>query len=388
MIGFLPVGNTEAIIGQLSDPAIRIVSLTVTEGGYYISPASQQFDPNHPDIVTDVAYPQTPRTVFGLILAGLARRRRDGIPPFTVMSCDNIPGNGLVAQNAVIGLAELIDEKLASWVRGHVALPNSMVDRITPATSQRERDALAQNFGIADQWPVFCEEFKQWVLEDHFPAGRPALEQVGVQFVPDVAPFELMKIRMLNGGHASLAYLAGLLDIHFVHDAMQDPLVRSFLDRIERDEIIPSVPPVQDTVLADYYQLIARRFSNPKIGDTTERLCHDGFNRQPKFILPTALDRLRAGGTVEGLALVSALWARYCFGETESGKPIAPNDPNWAALTALAKKSKSDPGAWLSMTEIFGELASDPVYVASFTAALSSLWSNGVRPTVEHYLAR
>ncbi len=386
MIDFLPVGDPVRIGEALADSRVRIVSLTVTEGGYYIDSASQQFDAGHPDILADSANPEAPRTVFGLILLGLRLRKARGIPPFTVMSCDNIPGNGHVTQNAVAGLAALIDPALAEWVRHAVAFPNGMVDRITPATGPRERDALATGFGISDAWPVFCEEFKQWVLEDHFPAGRPALEKVGVQFVPDVAPYEHMKIRILNGGHATIAYPAGLLDIHFVHEAMEHPLIRAFLEKVERDEIIPVVPPVPGTDLGDYFRLIERRFSNPKIGDTIQRLCLDGSNRQPKFVLPSAADRLAAGQPVTGLALVSALWARYCYGETDSGRPIPPNDPNWARLTALARTARADPQAWLSMVDIFGGLATNPGYVAAFTKALAALWSRGTRPTLEAYL--
>ena len=386
MIDFLPVGDLAAIGETLADPKVRIVSLTVTEGGYYIDPASQRFDARHPDIVADSVSPEAPRTVFGLILLGLQLRKERGVPPFTVMSCDNIPGNGHVTRNAVAGLAELINPELGQWVREAVAFPNGMVDRITPATGQREREALQADFGIIDAWPVFCEEFKQWVLEDNFPAGRPALEQVGVQFVPDVAPFEHMKIRILNGGHAAIAYPAGLMDIHFVHEAMAQPLIRAFLQKVEREEIIPIVPPVPDTDLGEYYALIERRFSNPKIGDTIQRLCLDGSNRQPKFILPSAADRLAQGRSVTGLALVSALWARYCYGESDSGKPIPPNDPSWDRLTALAKEAKADPVAWLSMGDIFGPLADDPAYVAAFSTALSSLWSRGTQATLEAYL--
>lgn len=386
MVDFLPVGDPDLISEALADPQVRIVSLTVTEGGYYIDPASQHFDADHTDIVADSLSPEAPRTVFGLILRGLRLRKARGIPPFTVMSCDNIPGNGHVTRNAVAGLAELIEPALAGWVREAVAFPNGMVDRITPATGQRERDALEADFGIVDAWPVFCEEFKQWVLEDHFPAGRPALEKVGVQFVPDVAPYEHMKIRILNGGHATIAYPAGLLDIHFVHEAMEHPLIRAFLEKVEREEIVPVVPPVPDTDLNAYYELIARRFSNPKIGDTIQRLCLDGSNRQPKFILPSAADRLAAGQSVTGLALVSALWARYCYGESDSGKAIAPNDPNWERLTALAREAKADPKVWLSMGDIFGPLASNPTYVAAFTTALASLWLRGTRATLEAYL--
>jgi mannitol 2-dehydrogenase len=386
MIDFVEPGSFHAIINRMADPAIRIVSLTITEGGYYIDPASQRFDPGHPDIVADAANFTTPKTVFGLILAALKRRRDVGTPPFTVMSCDNIPGNGHVTQNAVVGLARLIYPELAGWVERNVAFPNSMVDRITPATTDRERALLASDFGIADAWPVFCERFKQWVLEDNFPAGRPALEDVGVQFVPDVAPYELMKIRILNGGHATIAYPAALMDIHFVHEAMENELVLEFLRKVEREEIIPVVPPVPDTDLGAYYELIETRFANPKIGDTVTRLCLDGSNRQPKFILPSATDRLAAGASVTGLALVSALWARYCYGETDSGRPIAPNDPSWDRLTAQAKRAKADPKAWLEMRDIFGALSDEPAYVAAFEKALSTLWAAGTRETITGYL--
>jgi mannitol 2-dehydrogenase len=387
MIDFLRPGDSAAIINKLADPAIRIVSMTITEGGYYIDPATQAFNPKHPDMVYDAEHFDAPKTVFGLILAGLKRRRDIGLAPFTVMSCDNIPGNGHVTRNAVVGLAELIYPELASWVKANVAFPNGMVDRITPATSDRERRLLAEDYGIEDAWPVFCEKFRQWVVEDNFPLGRPPLEKVGVQYVTDVEPFEHMKIRILNGGHASIAYPAGLMDIHFVHEAMENELVRKFLDKVEHDEIIPIVPPVPDTDLEDYFRLIDRRFANPKIGDTIARLCLDGSNRQPKFILPSARDRLAQGGSVTGLALVSALWCRYCYGETDSGKPIPPNDDQWDRLQAHARRAKDDPRAWLEMADIFGDLAHNAAYVAAFSAALRSLWAIGSKATLEKYLA-
>lgn len=387
MIDYLQPGNSAAVIERLTDPAIRIVSLTITEGGYYINPASQHFDPQHPDIAYDAAHIDAPKTAFGLILAGLLRRREAGIQPFTVMSCDNIPGNGHVTENAVAGLAELVDPALAQWVKANVAFPNGVVDRITPATSDREKQLLADNFGIDDAWPVFCENFKQWVLEDNFPAGRPALEKVGVQFVRDVAPYEHMKIRILNGGHATIAYPAGLMDIHFVHEAMENELVSAFLAKVEHDEIIPVVPPVPDTNLNDYFALCQSRFGNPKIGDTIRRLALDGSNRQPKFIIPSALDRVTAGQSVTGLALVSALWCRYCFGTTDSGVVIEANDPSWDRLTAQAKLAKDDPKAWLAMGDIYGELAKEPSFIAAFSHALETLWSAGTKTTLERYLA-
>ncbi|WP_376964586.1 mannitol dehydrogenase family protein [Azospirillum sp. A26] len=384
MIDMLPVGDSDVLIAKLADPAIRIVSLTVTEGGYYID-AAGKFDAGHPAIRADIAVPSRPTTVFGLIVAGLARRRSDGTVPFTVMSCDNIPHNGVVTRNAVLGIAREIDADLAAWIENSVAFPNGMVDRITPATGVQERETLDRDFGIADNWPVFCEDFTQWVLEDRFSAGRPALEAVGVQFVPDVTPFETMKIRILNGGHAVIAYPAGLLGITYAHEAMETPLIRSFLQKIEREEIIPTVPPVPGTDLAGYFGIIERRFANPKIKDTIRRLCLDGSNRQPKFIVPSIADRLKAGVGIEGLALESALWCRYCFGTTDDGQPIEPNDPNWDRLTQVAAKARTEPTVWLDQEEVYGEVGKSQIFRDAFSAALRALWTDGTRAVLTRY---
>jgi mannitol 2-dehydrogenase len=386
MVDFLVPGDTAAIVARLADPNIRIVSLTITEGGYFIDAATGHFNPTHPDIVADAKTPDSPKTVFGLILAGLKRRKAEGTPPFTVMCCDNIPHNGHVTKDAVCGLAELSDAPFAAWIEKNVAFPNGMVDRITPATTDREREIAKNDFGVEDGWPVFCEPFRQWVLEDRFPLGRPALEKAGVQFVGDVSPFELMKIRILNGGHATIAYPAGLMDIHFVHEAMENELVRGFLAKLERDEITPTVPPVPGVVLEDYFQLIEKRFSNPKIGDTVRRLCLDGSNRQPKFIIPTIADRLAAGQGVAGLALESALWCRYCFGTTDSGKIIEPNDPNWDRLRAASKAAKTDTGVWLAMEDIYGAVGRSAVFAAAFGAALKALWADGTAAVLRKYV--
>jgi mannitol 2-dehydrogenase len=386
MIGFIPPADRARLLDTLADPAIRIVSLTVTEGGYMIDPATGKFDPSHPALQRDAQNPDDPTSVFGLILAGLKRRRAKGLAPYTVMSCDNLPHNGVVTRNAVAGLARLSNPAFADWVIANVAFPNAMVDRITPATADRERQITSETYGIADQWPVFCEAFKQWVVEDHFPAGRPAFEKVGAQFVPDVTPFELMKIRILNGGHAVIAYPGGLLDVYYVHEAMQHPLIKGFLDKVEHEEIIPTVPPVPDTNIGDYYKLIVRRFSNPKIGDTERRLCLDGSNRQPKFIVPAIADNLKAGRSIDGLALESALWCRYCFGVTESGKTIEPNDPSWDRLQALASKAKDDPLAWLSMDDVYGDVAKSDVMREAFSRWLQALWRDGTAETLRRYI--
>ncbi len=387
MIDYLPPGDPAGTIARLADPATRIVSLTITEGGYFIDAATGHFDPTHPAIAADGAKPDAPKTVFGLIVAGLRARRAAGVQPFTVMCCDNIPHNGLVTREAVVETARLSDPELADWIAANVAFPNGMVDRITPATSDRER-AMIRDMGVNDASPVFCEDFIQWVLEDNFPAGRPALEQVGVQFVPDVTPYEMMKIRILNGGHAIIAYPSGLMDIHFVHEGMQNDLVRAFLDKVEAEEVIPAVPPVPDTDLNAYFAKVKERCANPKIGDTIRRLCLDGSNRQPKFIIPTIADRLAAGQPVDGLALESALWCRYCAGVTDSGAVIEPNDPNWDRLTAAAQAAKADPAAWLGMADIYGATGQDARFAEPFGRWLAMLWDQGTAATLRAYLGQ
>ena len=386
MIGILTAPDFDKITAALADPAIRIVSMTITEGGYFIDPATGEFDPTHPAMVADANDPANPRSVFGLIIAGLKARRAAGIAPFTVMCCDNIPGNGEVTEATLTGLAKLSDPDYAQWIEDNVAFPNAMVDRITPATGEREIGIARDTYGIDDKWPVFCEEFKQWVLEDKFPLGRPALEEVGVTFVEDVAPYELMKLRILNGGHAAIAYPAALMDIHFVHESMENPLIRGYLAKLENDEIIPIVPPVPNTSLQDYFTLIESRFLNPKIGDTIPRLAQDGSNRQPKFILPSTADRLAKGLDVVGLALVSALWCRYFEGTSDSGKAIVFNDASAERLQTAAIASRSDPKAFLALTDIFGNVGANPLFIQRFGKALETLRAIGTAETLKRYI--
>lgn len=388
MIGFVEVASDNApLIAAMARPEIRIVSLTVTEGGYFVDAQTGTFDPSAPEIQSDGQNPDRPATAFGAIVAALRARRDAGVPPFTVMSCDNLPGNGHVTRDAVVGLARLSDPALADWIARTVAFPNGMVDRITPATGARER-AMAASFGLDDDpVPVTCEPFRQWVLEDSFPQGRPPLERVGVTFTDHVHAYEAMKIRILNGGHAVIAYPGGLLDIDLVHEAMAHPLVSGFLDRVEREEIIPYVPPVPDTDIAAYYSLIRDRFSNPEVADTERRLCFDGSNRQPKFIVPSLRDALAGGGRIDGLSLESALWCRYCAGLTDNGAAIAPNDPNWDRLTGLAQAARETPDLWLAQREIYGDIGQDPRFRETFARYLRRLWADGTARTLSDYIA-
>jgi mannitol 2-dehydrogenase len=302
------------------------------------------------------------------------------------MSCDNLPENGHVARNAVLGLAKGRDDDAHDWIAGNVAFPCGMVDCITPATGPREIGLVAEKFGIEDAAPVVCEPFRQWVLEDNFPQGRPALETAGVEFVKDVAPYELMKLRILNGGHATIAYPAALLGIHYVHEAMQNPLVAGFLRKLEFTEIIPTVPEIPGVSLEGYYDKIVMRFSNSAVGDTIPRLCLDGSNRQPKFILPTLAARLNAGQPVDGLALEVALWCRYCAGTDETGNAIKIDDIASERLTRTALAARDDPSAWLAMHDIFGDLGNNEEFSSAFSAALNSLWAEGASNTLTRYI--
>ncbi|MFW2543247.1 mannitol dehydrogenase family protein [Primorskyibacter sp. 2E107] len=385
MIDFIEPGNAAAIVDRLAQADIRIVSMTITEGGYFLD-SKDNFDPKHPAIQHDAQNPDNPKTVFGMILCALKSRRDKGLAPFTIMCCDNIPHNGDVTRRTLTGLARLTDPALADWIEVNVAFPNAMVDRITPATTDRERGILRDAFGIDDGWPVFCEDFTQWVLEDNFPLGRPPLEKVGVQFTSDVIPFELMKLRILNAGHAIIAYPAGLMDIHFVHEAMEHPLIRAFLRKIEEEEIIPLIPPVPDTDTSAYFDKIEERFSNPKIGDTIRRLCLDGTNRQPKFVIPAVRDALAAHARFDGLALECALWCRYCAGTTESGANIEANDPNWDVLVPLALEAKDRPQAWLEQDAVYGDLAQDEAFAQRFAHWLDALWKDGTKAVLTRYL--
>ena len=390
MIGFIPVEppNHDPLKAALMDPKIKIVSLTLTEGGYFLNPATGTFDPKNEKILEDAANPDAPKTIFGLMVQALKKRRDLGVDPFTVMSCDNIPHNGGVAKGVVVGLAKLMDEELASWISENVGFPNSMVDRITPMTGPEERKFIKDKLGYDDAWPVFCEPFKQWILEDDFRSGRPALERVGVQFVPDVKPYELMKIRILNGSHASLCYAAALLELKHVHDAMGHPVISAFLDCMQRKEVIPSVPPVPDTDLEDYWELIQARFANPMILDTIDRICFDGANRQPKFIIPPAADNLRDGRPIDGLALVSAMWCRYCQGKAESGRRFEPNDPIWDQLHDTALKAAEDPSVWLGMSAIYGDVGTNPRFAEAFSSSLRAISEIGVEKTMQEYIKK
>jgi mannitol 2-dehydrogenase len=386
MIGFLPVEPDNApLIAQMADPAIRIVSLTVTEGGYFVNPATGAFDPAHPDIAHDVANPAAPRTAFGAIVAALRLRRATGAGPFTVQSCDNLRGNGAVTRDAVLGLARLSDPALAEWIEARCTFPNAMVDCIVPATGPAEI-AAARALGVDDAAPVTHENFRQWVIEDAFCAGRPDWDRAGATFTKDVHAYETMKIRILNAGHQVLANPGELLGVETIADCMAHPRIAPFWRKVEQEEIVPHVAAVPGMTPADYARLIETRFANPAIRDTTRRVAFDGSSRHAGFVLPILRDALSAGAPVEGLALVEALWARMCAGAREDGSAIAPNDPNWDALAAAALAARDRPAAWLTQTATYGTLSTERRFADAFDRWLRLIWRDGTAVALDAYV--
>jgi mannitol 2-dehydrogenase len=387
MVDFLPVeADNAALIAQMADPAIRIVSLTVTEGGYFLDPATGAFDPTLPEMVHDAATPNRPRTAFGAIVAALRLRRDAGAGPFTVQSCDNLRGNGDITRDTLLGLARLSDPELADWIAQNCTFPNSMVDCIVPATGAAEI-AAARAFGIDDAAPVTHENFRQWVIEDKFCAGRPDWDRVGATFTDRVHDYEAMKIRILNAGHQVLANAGDLLGLSTIADCMADADVLAFWRKVEEREIVPHVAPVPDMQPMDYLRLIETRFSNPAIRDTTRRVAFDGSSRHTGFVLPILRDALAADAPLSGLALVEALWARMCAGTREDGTAIEPNDPQWDALRATAQAARHRPKAWLEQRAIYGTLAKDDRFASAFAQWLQLIWQEGARAALAQYIS-
>ncbi|MEP2031359.1 MAG: mannitol dehydrogenase family protein [Paracoccaceae bacterium] len=386
MVDFIPVEeDNAALISQMANPAIRIVALTVTEGGYYIDPVTKAFDANHPDMQYDMAHPVKPRTAFGAMVAALKRRRADGTGPFTGQSCDNLQGNGAILRQTLVSLARLSDQDLADWIDTNCTFPNSMVDCIVPATGPKELE-LVKTFGIADAAPVTHENFRQWVIEDNFCAGRPNWDKTGATFTNDVHSYETMKIRILNAGHTVIAQAGELLSAETIADCMAHPLVGALFRKVQTEEIAPTVAAVPEKTPLDYVDLIEQRFSNPRIVDTTRRVAFDGSAKHPGFLLPIMRDQMDAGRSIEGLALVEAIWARMCEGTREDGTTIEPNDPIWEKLNAAAKVAKADPQAWLDQRSLYGELADNAAFQDRFRHWLTLIWSDGLETALRAYL--
>lgn len=385
MIDFLPVEEDNgALIRAMSDPAIKIVALTVTEGGYF-KDAAGDLETQHPEIQHDAANPDKPHTVFGAMVAALRARRAAGHAPFTGQCCDNLQHNGDILRQTIVGLARLSDPGLAEWIDSNATFPNAMVDCIVPATGPDEM-RLAESLGIDDAAPVTHENYRQWVIEDSFCAGRPPWEDVGATLTASVHNYEAMKIKMLNAGHQVLANAGELLGVPTIAACMGHTQIAAFFRKVQTDEIVPYVDAVPEITPAGYLDLIARRFANPEIHDTTRRVAFDGSSRHPGFVLPILRDALAAGGSVEGLALTEALWARMCAGTRDDGSVIEPNDPQWDSLVEVAGQARQQPELWLQQSRYYDTLSESAAFAAAFDKWLKRLWADGTQNTLDHYI--
>ncbi|MCB1402575.1 MAG: mannitol dehydrogenase family protein [Rhodobacteraceae bacterium] len=374
------------VLAAMANPAVRIVSLTVTEKGYCHAPATGRLDLGHPDVLHDLADP-LPRSAPGFLVRALERRRAAGLPPFTVLCCDNLPDNGHLVRGLVLEMAREIDAGLADWIEAEGAFPCTMVDRIVPATRPENIDWVAELTGCHDAAPVLHEPFRQWVIEDRFVGGaRPDLAAVGVQIVREVRPFELMKLRMLNGAHSALAYLGYLAGYETVAEAAGDPAFAAFLRGMWREEVIPTLAPPEGEDLGAYATALVQRFTNPAIRHRNWQIAMDGSQKLPQRLLGTIADNLAAGRPSPRLALAVAAWMRYVGGTDEAGEAIDVRDPLAERLRAVsegAAEPAARVSALLDMREIFPQaLASEPGFRDAVTAAYRTLAERGARAAV------
>jgi fructuronate reductase len=380
--------NPDALLRAMSDPAVRIVSLTVTEKGYCHDAAIGRLKEDHPDVVADLAEPSRPRSAPGFLVEALRRRRENGAPPFTVLCCDNLPANGHTVREVVAEFAALRDTDLGRWIHDNVAFPSTMVDRIVPATTDEDRAAIAARLGVGDAWPVVTEPFSQWVIEDRFPSGRPRLEDAGAELVADVAPYELMKLRLLNGSHSTLAYLGYLAGYETISETMADPAFARLVKGLMDEEVTPTliVPPGAD--LDRYKASLLERFANPALKHRAWQIAMDGSQKLPQRLLSTVRDRLKAGAPIGRLALGVAAWMRYVTGVDERGHPIDVRDPLSERLLKIGRESglvaERLAPAYLHIRDIFGDdLPADPRFTEPVTRALAALIQSGAKRMVE-----
>ncbi|HEX2138070.1 MAG TPA: mannitol dehydrogenase family protein [Microvirga sp.] len=379
--------DPDGLVRAMADPATRIVTLTVTEKGYCHDPATGALNEAHPDVLHDLSAPHRPRSAPGFIIEALRRRRVNGIPPFTVLTCDNLPSNGRTVKRVLTRFAELVDPALGRFVADEVSCPCTMVDRIVPATSDEDRQRIDQRLGMADAWPVVTEPFTQWVIEDLFPQGRPAWEKAGAEFVADVEPYEHMKLRLLNGSHSTLAYLGYLAGYETVADTMADPAFVRLVQGLMHEEVTPTLHMPPGTDLSSYKRALVERFKNPALKHRTWQIAMDGSQKLPQRLLGTVRDRLAADAPIRRLALGVAAWMRYVTGTDEKGAPIDVRDPMAGRLRELATRAGDSPEALahelFTIREIFGDdLPADARFTGAVTAALAQLYTHGARKTV------
>lgn len=381
---YLPTQPRQAL-AALSSPRTHLVTLTITGNGYPVDGGGSLLDG---DVQCDLEHPERPSTTFGYLVEGLNQRRLAGAGGLTVLSCDNLPDSGAAAMAATVQLARRRDPGLASWIEDKVRFPNAMVDRITPATTPQTRAFVSDQFHVTDRWPVLTESFSQWVVEDRFASRRPPLDEVGVQYVSDVAPYKLVKTRLLNGGHCALGYLGLLSGYLTSSEAMRDRLIECTLRRLLLDEVSPLLPSLPGSNLHDYSETVLERFANPHIADPLSRLSGRGSTKMPAYLLPSLREARQQGRPYAALSLVVAMWLRYLRGTDLDGRPLEVQDSQAAELQELAIRGGSDPRPLLSRTDIFGDLGCDGVLVAALEALLVQLDRDGMTATLSAGLTR
>ncbi|MCJ8163277.1 mannitol dehydrogenase family protein [Pontibacter sp. E15-1] len=373
----LGVDDPMFVIARMADSATKIVSLTITEGGYNFNPSTGEFDFGNPDTQHDLKNPDSPKTVYGFLTAALKKRRDAGLKAFTVLSCDNIQHNGDVTRAMLLSFAKEQNAALATWIEREVCFPNSMVDRITPVTTQADIAYVAETYGIEDAWPVTCEPFIQWVVEDKFSDGRPEFEKVGVQFVPDVKPYEKMKLRLLNAGHSVLGILGALHGHKTINACMEDKTFVTYLRAFMDKEATPVLDEVKGIDLTAYKDSLEARFANPNIKDSVSRICSESSAKLPKFLIATLQENLAADKSIEYATLVMAAWCYYSDKQTDkNGQPLEIIDALSTELYEAAKQTITDPLAFIKQQSLFGDLAKNERFAELYGAMVQKIYAD------------
>ncbi len=375
--------NPIAVIEKMANPDIKIISLTITEGGYNLNEGTGEFDFSNPVIVEDMKNPKSPKTVFGYLAQAMKLRMNRGVGGCTIQSCDNIQGNGDVAKKSLLDYVEMAEPELYSWIEENVTFPNAMVDRITPVTVVADKDKLREEFFVEDQWPVVCEPFIQWVVEDKFAAGRPDWEMVGAQFVENVVPFENMKLRLLNAGHSVLGMLGALHGYKTIDEAARDEDFKTFLTGFMDEEATPTLGNLGDIDLPAYKNSLIERFQNIYIKDLVARICLESSAKFPIFILPTIKAQLKQNGNIDRAAFVVAAWCKYNDGIDENGNTYDIEDAMSNVLIRVAAMSHQNPIEFLKIDKIFGDMVNDQRFVDQFLSSLEMLRAKKVKECVK-----
>ena len=377
MIDFLfAPEDKQAVINKLAHSDTKIVSLTITEGGYNFNPATGEFDYSNPDIINDINNPNYPITAFGYITAALKLRKEQGLGAFTVQSCDNIQHNGNVTRKMLLAFATEQDKDLSEWIEQNVSFPNAMVDRITPVSKKSDIDYVVDAYGVSDEWPITCESFTQWVIEDTFSDSRPNWDVVGAQFATDVTPYETMKIRLLNAGHSVLGLLGSIHGYGAIDETVSDELFATYLRAFMDKEVTPNLEPLEGIDLESYKDTLIERFANPNIKDSLARICSESSAKLPKFLIATINENLVQGRDVSLATLVIATWCLYSDkGLSENGEKLEIQDAMHKELNSYAQETQTSPIAFLKLTSLFGKLEHNETFTAEYKKSIAALYA-------------